>query len=250
MLGSLGSGHHKVVTEPPILPKEESVSRHKRGKYRALTERQRRVLEVIRRHCKEGLPPTRAQIAEELGLTNISAIDGHLFRLSARGFLQLFPRVERGIRLLREGAPLYEDPAELLAEAGGVRIVDLEGGEQKRLHDFDSFAVTFEAHPDLFVQITDDSLEPAGYREGDIVAVACDVEPQEGDVVVAKIGDAVAIKCLFHGDEGGIELRPGSSDPEHEVVRVDPGSTDVELIGVVVGAIIGARRASSASGER
>ena len=218
MLGSLGRGHRKVVTEPPILPKEDRVSRPKRGKSRTLTERQRRVLEVIRRHCKEGLPPTRAQIAEELGLTNISAIDGHLFRLSARGFLKLFPRVERGIRLLREGAPLYEDPAQLLAEAGGVRIVDLEGGDEKRLHDFDSFADLFEAVPDFFLRIESEDMTVGRYRPGDTVAVCRDMEPRSDDVVAGRVGKE-------------IDLRRASRIKDR----------DFELIGVVVGAVIRAR---------
>ena len=225
MLGSLGSGHRKVVTEPPILPKEDSVSRPKRGKSRALTERQRRVLEVIRRHCKEGLPPTRAQIAEELGLTNISAIDGHLFRLSARGFLQLFPGVERGIRLLREGAPLYEDPAELLAEAAEGRIVDPEGG--KRLHDFDSFTDIFDSPPDLFLRVESEAMAVGRYCPGDVVAVCRDLEPGSEEVVVGKVGQDIALRHASRLQD-----------------------KDFDLIGVVVGAIIKARRATHDADSR
>ena len=215
MLGSPGSGHQKVVTRPPILRKKSKLSRLRPGRSRALTDRQRQVLGVIRRHCKGGLPPTRAEIANELKI-NHSAIDGHLFRLSARGYIQVFPGIERGLRLLREGAPLYEDPAELLEDAAEGRTIDLEGGDQARLDDFDSFSELFEASPDLFLRITSRTMAMGRYRPGDVVAVCCDMEPESEDVVVGRVGEDIA-------------LRRAPGLPEK----------DFALIGVVVGAIVG-----------
>ena len=49
----------------------------------------------------------------------------------------------------------------------------------------------------------------------------------------------------FHRRNGDvIELQPESTNPEHKPIRIDRQTEDFEIVGVVVGAIIGTRRAS------
>ena len=80
----------------------------KAGSYE-VTERQAQVLETVRNYLMlRGFPPTRAEIGRALGLKHQSAVDNHLHALAKKKYLELSPGVERGIRLLRLGVPLYE----------------------------------------------------------------------------------------------------------------------------------------------
>src|SRR5215213_10644587 len=77
-----------------------------------LTPRQRQVLNFIQESLAEqGLPPTRAEIAEALGFKSPNAAEEHLRALQRKGVLDLLPGASRGIQLkdsLREqmGLPL------------------------------------------------------------------------------------------------------------------------------------------------
>ena len=71
-----------------------------------LTERQQKTLDIIRRHLKvRGVPPSRPEIGREMGLRHQGGVDAHLNALAKKGFLKVFPNVERGLKLLREGLP-------------------------------------------------------------------------------------------------------------------------------------------------
>lgn len=74
-----------------------------------LTERQGKVLDLIRKHIRRcGTPPSRSELAKEYGLANHSGIDGHLVALAEKGWIEMLPGIERGIRLLREGESLTD----------------------------------------------------------------------------------------------------------------------------------------------
>ena len=233
-----------LVELPVTIPENESEStpRAKTMKGRKLTERQQQVLDIIRDHLKvRGVPPSRPELARALGVEGQQgAVDSHLNALSKKGFVKLLPRVERGIRLLREGAPVYE-PDELPEVAAGDPIL-AEEREPARLHDFDSFVGQFEARPDYFVRVRGDSLDRAGFRTGDTVAVRKEQEPSDGDLVVARIGQEITLKRFRRISDECIELEPESTNPAHETIRIDPTTEDFQIVGVVVGAIVGARR--------
>ena len=233
-----------LVELPVTIPQNETESRGraKTMKGQKLTERQQQVLDIIREHLKvRGVPPSRPELARALGVQGQQgAVDSHLNALSKKGFVKLLPRVERGIRLLREGAPVYE-PEELPEVAAGDPIL-AEEREPARLNDFDSFVGQFEARPDYFVRVRGDSLDRAGFRTGDTVAVRRQPEANDGDLVVARIGQEITLKRFRRIDAGRIELEPESTNPEHKTIRIDPTTEDFQIVGIVVGAIVGTRR--------
>ena len=207
-----------------------------------LSPRQNEALNAIRAHIKHnGVPPSRSELARALGIRNQAGVDRLLDALQRKGWIRLLPSVDRGIQLLREGAPVF-DPRELPAVAAGNPIVAEDHKEPARLHDFDSFAERFESRPDWFVRVEGDSLDKVGFRTGDILAVRRDPEPRNGDIVVARIGDEVVVKRFYRKDLDVIELQPESHNPEHEVIRVDANTTGFAVVGTVVGAIVGTRR--------
>ena len=67
-------------------------------------------------------------------------------------------------------------------------------------------------------------------------------EARDGDIVLARIGDEVALKRLQRTGPHTVEFQPESTNPEHEPIQVDVRTDDDQIVGVV-GAIVGGRRA-------
>ena len=67
---------------------------------RELTPRQKEILELIQDFIFEtGMPPTRAEIADQLGFKSSNAAEEHLRALQRKGLLELIPGTSRGIQL-------------------------------------------------------------------------------------------------------------------------------------------------------
>src|SRR5690554_722167 len=77
-----------------------------------LTPRQAEILSLIQRHIEDtGFPPTRSEIAKELGFRSANAAEDHLKALARKGFIEILSGTSRGIRILidtskEEGIPL------------------------------------------------------------------------------------------------------------------------------------------------
>ena len=67
---------------------------------RELTARQQEILSLVRQHIHNtGFPPTRAEIAAQLGFRSPNAAEEHLKALARKGVLELTSGASRGIRL-------------------------------------------------------------------------------------------------------------------------------------------------------
>ena len=207
----------------------------------SLTERQDEALEAIRYHIKRyGMPPSRSELGKMLKIGNQAGVDRILSALAKKGWVRLLPSVDRGIQLLREGAPIL-DPEDLPEVAAGNPMIPGDYSEPKRLHDFDTLSERFESRPGYFLRVKGDSMDLVGFRSGDVIAAREGGDPQNGDVVVARIRDEITLKRYYRQNGyGSIELQPVRSNAEHSTVRID-GQSDFEISGVVVGAIIGTR---------
>ena len=60
--------------------------------------------------------------------------------------------------------------------------------------------------------------------------------------VVARTGQEITLKHFRQVGDEYIVLEPESTNPEHETIRIDRTTGDFQIVGVVVGAIVGARR--------
>ena len=68
-----------------------------------LTPRQAEIIGMIRRHIERtGMPPTRQEIATELGFRSPNAAEEHLRALARKGAIELLKGTSRGIRLQQQ----------------------------------------------------------------------------------------------------------------------------------------------------
>ena len=199
---------------------------------KGLTERQREVLDYVRWYMRKfGVAPSRSEIAKELGVRNASTIDWHLSALMRKGWVELKPGSARFIRLLKDEIPLcvagpISAGQAMLAEERVVRKIPVVVAEM------------FSSKPDYFVEVRGDSMNRLGVVAGTVVAVQIRANARNGEVVVARVSDEVTLKRYYRIGEGEVELRPDSTNPEHERIKVDLRADDFEVVGVVVGALI------------
>ena len=208
-----------------------------------LTDRQHEVLEHIREHIRRrGMPPSRSELAKSLGLAFGSAVNYHLRALARKGWIALTPGLDRGIQLLREGTPVF-DPDRLPEVAAGTPILADESKAILRVPD----ELSQQIHPqaDFYVVVRGDSMSAVGYRTGDIIAIKRTPDASEGDIVLVRIGTEITLKCFHRPADDRVELKPCSSNPEHRSIVIDQQTEDWEIVGVVVGAMIGPPRSNS-----
>jgi len=217
-----------------------------------LTARQQQVLDLVQSAIERtGAPPTRAEIASELGFKSHNAAEEHLQALARKGVIELVGGTSRGIRLksdtlraLAEArlAPFgkqYMLPLPSLAQlslplvgrvAAGTPILAQEHVEQTYVVE----ASMFPRRPDFLLKVRGMSMRDAGILDGDLLAVQKAREAKNGQIVVARLGDEVTVKRLRRTSKG-VELLP--ENPDFDVIHVPPDANDFELEGIAVGLI-------------
>ncbi|MEM1402404.1 MAG: transcriptional repressor LexA [Pseudomonadota bacterium] len=195
-----------------------------------LTARQEEVLDVIRRHIDStGFPPTRADIARELGFKSANAAEEHLKALARKGAIEIIPGASRGIRLPENeesGLPLVG------RVAAGEPILAAEHIEDRCAVDPSLF------HPpaDYLLRVQGDSMINIGINDGDLLAVHKTEVAENGAVVVARIGDEVTVKRLKRGkDRRHLQLLP--ENDSLGPINVDLAEEEFAIEGLSVGVI-------------
>jgi len=213
-----------------------------------LTARQQQVLELVLRAIeRSGFPPTRAEIAAELGFSSANAAEEHLRALARKGVIELAPGASRGIRVLsqRDAARDDADDSDLsiphpsmlplsLPLIGRVAAGSPILAQEHVLKQFSYDPGMFAAKPDYLLQVRGLSMRDAGILDGDLLAVQRKREANDGQVVVARLGDEVTVKRLKRVTQG-IELI--AENPDYPNIFVDRERTDFELEGIAVGLI-------------
>ena len=197
---------------------------------RELTPRQSQILDMIQDFITEtGMPPTRAEIARELGFRSANAAEEHLRALQKKGVLDLLPGASRGIQLkdsLREqmGLPLVG------RVAAGSPILAQEHIEAHYRLD----PALFDPKPHYLLRVHGMSMKDAGILDGDLVAVHRTPEVRSRQIIVARLEDEVTVK-RYRQDGALVWLLP--ENEEFEPIQVDLAEQALVIEGVVVGVI-------------
>lgn len=193
-----------------------------------LTVRQQEVLDLIRRYQDDtGYPPTRADIARELGFRSANAAEEHLRALARKGAIEMTAGASRGIRLCEEsGIPVIG------RVAAGNPVLASENIERH----LQLPAQMFSPRADYFLRVKGMSMRDAGILDGDLLAVHRSPDAREGQIVVARIDDEVTVKRLHRTrDKHLVELLP--ENPDFDTIRVDLREREFSLEGISVGVL-------------
>jgi repressor LexA len=195
-----------------------------------LTPRQTEILRLIQ-HCiaETGMPPTRAEIARELGFRSANAAEEHLRALARKGVIALVPGTSRGIQLkdtIREqfGLPLIG------RVAAGRPILAEENIEAHYKID----PAIFQPRPHYLLKVVGMSMKDVGILDGDLVAVHRTPDVRSRQIVVARLENEVTVK-RYRQEGSVVWLMPENED--FEPIRVNLKEEPLLIEGIVVGVV-------------
>jgi repressor LexA len=197
-----------------------------------LTKRQKEILDYIESFIEgQGYAPSFEEIAEHFGYSSLATVHEHLSNLERKGYIRKSYNESRSIELVgsQGGTPSVELPL-YGAVAAGMPI--------EAIQDTETLAVP----PDMVkrrdesyvLRVEGNSMIEEQIRDGDYIVVQAQESAEDGQMVVALVGDESAtVKKLYREAGGRIRLQP--ANPTMAPIFVD--ASDVRVQGVVVGVI-------------
>ncbi len=209
----------------------------------ALTARQQEVLDLIKRSIRDtGFPPTRAEIAQQLGFKSANAAEDHLRALERKGVIDIAAGSSRGLRLLNTAPEqglldmpmLRQLTLPLIGRVAAGSPILAQAHVEKTLAFDENLFVT---KPDYLLKVKGMSMRDAGILDGDLLAVKKASEARDGQIIVARIGEDVTVKRYMR-HRTHIELI--AENPDFKPIIVDKHSPGFAIEGLGVGLIRGA----------
>ena len=196
-----------------------------------LTKRQQEIFEFIKRYsAKYGYPPTVRDIGKAVGLASSSTVHAHLANLERIGLLRRDPSKPRAIELLRDRAAAG---VRGLVNPGLPLVGQVAAGQPVLAEEnIEEYVQTPECaggdSGEYLLRVRGDSMQNVGILEGDLVVVHSQDTAQDGDIVVALIGEEATVKRFFQENDH-VRLQP--ENETMEPIR----SREVRVLGKVVG---------------
>ena len=217
----------------------------------ALTPKQKRILDFISEFAAEnGYAPSQQEIARHFGFRSLGTVQNYLVRLERQGFLKKAWNARRGMAVVPVEAPaaVLEVPRAVpLPLVGRVAAgLPIEAIETRETIDVPASMVGLGEH--FVLRVAGDSMIGDGILDGDFVVVKKQAQAQNGQTVVALVGNEATIKRFYrvpgrapgrgpgrHADR--VELR--AANPAYDPIIIESlvENPDFRLEGILVGVI-------------
>jgi repressor LexA len=199
-----------------------------------LTKRQQEIFDFIKRYsAKYGYPPTVRDIGKAVGLASSSTVHAHLANLEKIGLLRRDPTKPRALELLDRAAQGVQAGVQTFLQPGLPLVGQVAAGQpivaEENIEEYiqtPSFAGGEDG--EFLLRVRGESMQDAGIIEGDLVVVHSQDHAQDGDIVVALVGEEATVKRFFQ-EADHVRLQPENTSMEP--IR----SRDVRVLGKVVG---------------
>jgi repressor LexA len=196
-----------------------------------LTKRQQEIFDFIKRYsAKYGYPPTVRDIGKAVGLASSSTVHAHLANLEKAGLLRRDPSKPRALELLDKAA----DAVKSVVSPGGLPLIGSVAAGQPILaeENIEDYVQVPEVaggdEGEYVLRVRGESMKNAGILPGDFVVVRPQETADDGEIVVALVGEEATVKRFFR-ESDHVRLQP-----ENETM--DPiRSREVRVLGRVVG---------------
>lgn len=198
-----------------------------------LTPRQQQIFELIKDKIDiTGMPPTRAEIARELGFRSANAAEEHLKALARKNVIEIIPGASRGIRIVQSEEELLEEQGlPLIGQvAAGEPILAQEHVESHYHVD----PAMFRPQADFLLRVHGMSMKNIGIVDGDLLAVHKTQDVRDGQVVVARVDEDVTVKRL---ERKGSKVFLHAENEEFSPIEVDLTQQELTIEGLAVGII-------------
>jgi repressor LexA len=199
-----------------------------------LTKRQQEIFDFIKRYsAKYGYPPTVRDIGKAVGLASSSTVHAHLSNLEKVGLLRRDPTKPRALELLDRAAQGVQAGVQTFLQPGLPLVGQVAAGQpivaEENIEEYiQTPAFAGGEDGEFLLRVRGDSMVDTGIMEGDLVVVRSQDHAQDGDIVVALVGEEATVKRFFQ-EADHIRLQPENASMEP--IR----SRDVRVLGKVVG---------------
>jgi repressor LexA len=199
-----------------------------------LTKRQQEIFDFIKRYsAKYGYPPTVRDIGKAVGLASSSTVHAHLANLEKIGLLRRDPTKPRAIELLDRAVGGVQAGMQAFVRPGLPLVGQVAAGQpvvaEENIEEYiqtPSFAGGEDG--EYLLRVRGESMIDAGILEGDLVVVRPQETANDGEIVVALVGEEATVK-RFYQEADHVRLQP--ENQTMEPIR----SRDVRVLGRVVG---------------
>lgn len=177
-----------------------------------LTTREKAILEFIRQKIqKSGFPPTVREIGDAVGLRSTSNVHSYLKRLEVKGVIRKNPDTSRAIEVVADAWRRKKMiPMPLV---GAVRAGEPITADEHTESVYPLPAELIGKDNNCFMLIVrGDSMINAGIHEGDYLIVSEQDNAQDGDIVVALVGNEDATVKRFFKEKDCIRLQPENDE--------------------------------------
>jgi repressor LexA len=200
-----------------------------------LTKRQQEIYDFIRKYsAKYGYPPTVRDIGKAVGLASSSTVHAHLANLEKIGRLRRDPSKPRAIELLDKAVDAAVEGVRSIVSPGSLPLLGSVAAGQPILaeENVEEYVpvpnLAGGEDGDYLLRIRGDSMKDVGIMEDDLVVVHRQDTAQQGDIVVALLGEEATVKRYFR-EPDHIRLQP--ENETMEPIR----TKEVMVLGKVVG---------------
>ncbi len=195
---------------------------------RELTKIQKKILDYLIDQIKgKGIPPTLAEVAKHFGYKNRATVQQHFGAIEKKGYIKKNPKLSRGIELTLEEKFFVSRPILGEVAAGNPLTIYPDAIDTIELP-----TVARMPKDSFLLRVKGDSLKDAYIFSGDIVIINPNLEPKNGQIVVAILDDAAVVK-RFYKKRNQVELI--SENPEYDPIIIDKKYPLFKLVGIVVG---------------
>ena len=192
-----------------------------------LTKRQQEIFDFIKRYSAARLSADGARHRQGGAFASSSTVHAHLANANGSGCwarpdqaarIELFERAAAGVKVRQSGTAAHR-PRRRWSARG-------RGGEHRGVRQTPAFAGGEDG--EFLLRVRGESMKEVGILEDDLVVVRPQETAEDGDIVVALVGEEATVKRFFQ-EADHIRLQPENASMEP--IR----SRDVRVLGRVVG---------------
>ncbi|MEE1182259.1 MAG: transcriptional repressor LexA [Treponema sp.] len=199
---------------------------------KALTDRQKEVLEFIARFSEEnGFPPTVREIGENFGIS-LRAVQDHIAACQKKGYLAQSQKKSRSFRVIK--GDTVQEPRVFVVKV--PKLGTVAAGKpllsEENIDGYVNIAEPFVKPGKTYfaLNVRGASMLNAGILEGDLAIIEQSEMAEEGQIVVAVVENAITLK-RFYREQDRVRLPP--ENPDFQPIYSD----NVKIAGIMVGLV-------------
>lgn len=179
----------------------------------------------------QGIVPSIREMCANIGVTSTSTVNYYLNILEERGYIKRSFNKNRSIELTDKSRQNLTPPnmksVGLIGKvAAGIPIF----AEENKVDNFMFSKNLFNFENMFMLKVQGDSMIDASILDGDYVVVKQSQDAENGQIVVALVGDGATVKT-FYKEKDCIRLQP--ENPLYQPII----SPDIQVLGIVVGLV-------------